>query len=184
MAIPRRTQVALGTLAVFVVSLAGLAVFSFSNIVGQRPTTLAEPEAGTLTLSFSPTSYAGKVGEKNVVVDLVAEGRHDVLGATIGFQFDPKLMTITEVDSEQGILGRAQTAFDFDQGLLTLSFKPGQAVSPHGRVVTFLLELTAAGRAGLDVVAPASELIMLRNGVIEKQRPTLNGGVVFEISSP
>lgn len=185
MAIAKRTQVLLATVAVFVISLTGLAVFSFSSVTGRgKPTTVAVSDRRAAQVSFSPERVAGKVAEKNVVVDLLAEGSDLVLGATFAMQFDPKLIAINEVNSDQGILGDATVAFDLEQGLLTLAFTPGKGVVPQGRFATLLIELVGEGTGTLELLGASSELTVLRGGLIVKQRPSSLQAVVFEVSSP
>ncbi len=186
MAIAKRTQVALGTVAVFVMAIFGLGVFSFTSITGRSGvTTRAESDSRVVELSFSPETVSGTVSESNVVVDVIGDSSAPVLGATLVFQFDPKLVTVTEVNSEGGAAGGAAVAFDFTSGLLTAIFKPGKAVALKGsRLASFLVDLVGPGTGSLELVPGSSEVTILNGGVIERKRPTSLGGVVFSISSP
>ena len=157
MAIAKRTQVALGTVAVFVMAIFGLGVFSFTSITGRSGvTTTAESDSRVVELSFSPETVSGTVPEKAVVVDLIAKSKAGVLGATLVFRFDPTLINMREVNAAGGVLGDAYVAFDFDNGLLTLTFKPGKAVSlPQGsRLADSSPGIAPFSRPGSKMPAP------------------------------
>jgi len=185
--IPKRTQVALGTVAVFVIAIAGLGVFSFSGVTGKSGVTpTAESDRHVVEVSFSPETVTGTVSQKDVIVDLIAKSDAGVLGGTFVFQFDPKLVNPTGVNTQGGVMGDAVVAFDFGNGLLTLSFKPGKAVSLHpgSRLASLLVDLVGPGTGTLELVPGSSEVTILENGVIKKQRPSSLSVVVFKISPP
>lgn len=186
MAIAKRTQVALGTVAVFVVAIAGLGVFSFTSVTGRSGATItAESDSRFLEVNFSPETVSGTVAERGVVVDVIGDSPAPVLGATLVFQFDPTIVTISEVNAEAGVLGDAAVAFDLDKGLLTTTFKPGKAVTLEGsRLASFLVDLLGSGTGTLELVPGSSEVTIVSGGVIERKRPSSLGGVVFSISSP
>lgn len=186
MAIAKRTQVALGTIAVFVIAIAGLGVFSFTSITGRSGvTTTAESDSRIVDVSFSPETVNSTISEKDVVVDLIGDSPAPVLGGTLVFQFDPMLVTITEVNAEAGVLGDGAVAFDFDNGLLTATFRPGKAVALKGsRLASFLVDGVGPGTGTLELVPGSSEVTILNGGIIERKRPSSVGGVVFSISSP
>lgn len=184
MALAKQTQVALATVAVFVVSLAGLFAFSLGTVTGRTGvTTTAESEQPVVSLSFEPAELAGKAGDQ-AVVDILMEGSTRLVGANLSFQFDQELVAVREVNSEGGIFGQASTAFDFDNGLLTLSFTPGRAIKPSGRIVTLILDLKTAGSSALRVVEDGSELSLLTNGILKKQHPFAATSVAIEVASP
>lgn len=184
MALTKQTQVALATLAVFVVSLTGLATYSLATVTGRTGlTTTAQVETAQVIVSFTPTELTGKATEQ-AVVDVLAEGATRVVGASLSFQFDPQMVAVSEVNSAGGIFGQATSAFDFDKGVLTLSFTPGRAIEPNGRIATLFLDLKAPGSSELMVVEDGSELSVLPNGILKKQHPSTTQSVAIEVASP
>jgi len=185
MALSKRAQVALSTLAVFVVSLAGLLTYSLSTVTGRSElTTIAEIETSDVSFNFEPVRLTGKVGETGVVVDLLAQGSSAVLASRLTLKFVPQLVAVREVNSDAGIFGGATIAFDSEKGLLALSFTPGKAVKPTGRIASLILEFKSAGLSQLSFVGEGSEVSVLPNGVLKRQQPSLGLPVAIEITSP
>ncbi len=173
MALSKRTQVTLATVSVFLVSLVGLGVYSFSLALPPGSATASADNAATnMALSFIPATVTGKVGDKGKIIDLSLNGSDQVIAATLDISFDPQYVAITEVNTVAGILGQAVTSFDVENGVLHLAFKPGKAVTPAGRVATFIIELTHPGNTPIKLFTDTSEVTALHNGVLTKRTLT------------